>query len=486
MLTKRRLMLVLVFLVVFSSQVAYCKNATDRFEKYSKTLWYGIYMQGAKIGFMTYSFEKSSGAKDGWILNTEMEMRAKMGGQEGRISTRDRRFFNNDGELSGLEMTFSSPTGEIFMNGSVLGDKFIVTTSIAGRQAQKTFARPADTLDNQFIIESYITSGKCNVGDRYLMNVLDATPPEPKKMTEEVIIAGRKEGVLKGIPTSIYTVEALHPEFDLKSTLKYDASGNLLEGSPGTGVIVKLQAEQEAKDISNNFDIMENGLVVPKGEIADVGSAERLAFKISGIDKSDILCTASQKIIAKNGALEAVIFRQSEPDRPMFLPINSEQVKAYLLPTAFEQSDDPELIDLANKIAGQEKNSWEAAKKINGWVYKNIQKVFTPDMSNARQTLHSGKGDCGEHTALAVALLRAAGIPARSVTGLVYWPAGKAMGYHAWTEVFVGKWVQMDPALGEDLADPSHIALAYDSSRKAIGILARIMGNIKIEVLQMH
>jgi hypothetical protein len=100
--------------------------------------------------------------------------------------------------------------------------------------------------------------------------------------------------------------------------------------------------------------------------------------------------------------------------------------------------------------------------------------------------LNSKKGDCGEHTALAVALLRASGIPARPIVGLIYYPPGGGFGYHAWTEVYIGKWLQMDPTWNEELANPTHIALARGDMIAQVSVLHRVLGNIAISVLDMR
>ena len=71
--------------------------------------------------------------------------------------------------------------------------------------------------------------------------------------------------------------------------------------------------------------------------------------------------------------------------------------------------------------------------------------------------LQSLSGDCTEHTVLFIALARAAGIPARICSGIVF--AKDAFYYHFWPEVYVGKWVQMDPTLDQVIADANHIQL---------------------------
>lgn len=193
---------------------------------------------------------------------------------------------------------------------------------------------------------------------------------------------------------------------------------------------------------------------------------------------------STQKVTAITDSVFLLeLAEQKTPSQITTLPVKSPELEAYLVSEPYLQSDDPKIIGLAKQIVGYETDSWRAAKKINRWVYENIEKRFTPDLSNALQTLNSRRGDCGEHTALAVALLRAAGIPARPIVGLIYWPPGGGFGYHAWVEAYVGEWVQMDPSWGEDLANPARIAIARGDIIAQVGALYRIMGKIKIEAV---
>ena len=72
--------------------------------------------------------------------------------------------------------------------------------------------------------------------------------------------------------------------------------------------------------------------------------------------------------------------------------------------------------------------------------------------------LESLSGDCTEHTVLFIALARAAGIPARICSGIAF-AQQDAFYYHFWAEVYVGRWVQMDPTWGQTIADANHIQL---------------------------
>jgi transglutaminase-like putative cysteine protease len=105
--------------------------------------------------------------------------------------------------------------------------------------------------------------------------------------------------------------------------------------------------------------------------------------------------------------------------------------------------------------------------------------------ASAVETLKAKAGDCTEHTALTVALARAAGIPARAAGGIVLIPGPKSQaGYHAWPELWLGEWVVMDPALGELDTGPRYILLGYDEPGEARGEakLVRLLGRAAIRM----
>ena len=94
--------------------------------------------------------------------------------------------------------------------------------------------------------------------------------------------------------------------------------------------------------------------------------------------------------------------------------------------------------------------------------------------------LASRRGDCNEHTQLYMALARSVGIPARSAAGLAY-VRGKFY-YHAWPEVYLGRWVAVDPTFGEFPADAAHIRFVNGGLARQAELL-RLIGNLKIDVV---
>jgi transglutaminase-like putative cysteine protease len=134
----------------------------------------------------------------------------------------------------------------------------------------------------------------------------------------------------------------------------------------------------------------------------------------------------------------------------------------YLKPSAMQESDDPAVRAQALKLVKGSKTTWEAARKIGDWVHENIAYKITG--TGAKECLRSKEGDCGPHTNLTIALLRAAGIPAHITGGAMYSGIlGGSYGQHYWTKVWVGEkdsWVPIDTTSGEiGTLSPTHITL---------------------------
>jgi len=130
---------------------------------------------------------------------------------------------------------------------------------------------------------------------------------------------------------------------------------------------------------------------------------------------------------------------------------NQPEFITWLEPSEYIESDDPSVVGKSEQLTEGVTKRWDAVTKIGHWVYEEIAYTIA-DTPSARLALETKKGDCGPHSTLMVAMLRAQGIPARLVGGLVYTPTfGGSFGQHAWVEVHMGEagWLAVDPTTGE-------------------------------------
>ena len=140
----------------------------------------------------------------------------------------------------------------------------------------------------------------------------------------------------------------------------------------------------------------------------------------------------------------------------------------YRQPSSNIQSDNQEIIDLANSITAGITNDYDKAVAIHDWVCNNIyydwdsysSKNYTGMDTSALGTLHSKRSVCDGYANLTAALLRAAGVPAKKISGFAlgvssdYWPENYDPNKdtnHAWNEFWAnGRWVILDTTWDSD------------------------------------
>ena len=140
----------------------------------------------------------------------------------------------------------------------------------------------------------------------------------------------------------------------------------------------------------------------------------------------------------------------------------------YRQPSSDIQSDNQEIIDLANSITAGITNDYDKAVAIHDWVCNNIyydwdsysSKNYTGMDTSALGTLHSKRSVCDGYANLTAALLRAAGVPAKKISGFAlgvsndYWPENfdpNKDTNHAWNEFWAnGRWVILDTTWDSD------------------------------------
>ncbi len=151
--------------------------------------------------------------------------------------------------------------------------------------------------------------------------------------------------------------------------------------------------------------------------------------------------------------------------------------RQYLLAEKDRQSNDPALVGLAREVTRDSKYAHEAANAILSWIADNLTFDTTITVpADALSAYRYRKAYCVGYSNLAVALLRAAGIPARVAHG--YLPPGYEWGFskeywgvkvndggfHAYLEIYYPDtgWVFSDAEHSHHFVDPFHIILRLD------------------------
>ena len=170
---------------------------------------------------------------------------------------------------------------------------------------------------------------------------------------------------------------------------------------------------------------------------------------------------------------------------PAFVPAkDAAPTDSDLAPASRIPSDHPEVVATMKEIAGAERDPALVGKRLAEWVAREVKGTVT-DSQSPLETLKSRTGNCQSHARLYAALARAAGIPTRFVSGLVY--QGEGFLYHSWAESYLnGEWVAIDPTFGEMPANLSHIKLVEGDSIDEMGSLAGMIGRVQAKVLEKN
>ncbi|KZX17821.1 transglutaminase-like superfamily protein [Methanobrevibacter cuticularis] len=192
----------------------------------------------------------------------------------------------------------------------------------------------------------------------------------------------------------------------------------------------------------------------------------------------------------KNGKLISSVKYYNQPVTETLHKVVQEDFSKYVLPSEFSESNNPEIIELANRIKANcsDKSDFAVANAILKWVQYSIKyEEYGNTMQGALETLHSKFGNCADQAHLTVALLRAVNIPAK-YTSKIANISGSIKG-HAWSNTlltsfsieygipfhFDDNWICAQPTA--DPTDPKNPALVilHDNKGKII-----YQGNIKL------
>lgn len=148
-------------------------------------------------------------------------------------------------------------------------------------------------------------------------------------------------------------------------------------------------------------------------------------------------------------AEERVVNQLKERKKPI-----PDNVKKYLEPEPFVPTDG-KVKEIANEIIKGKNGILSKAQAVYDWVVENTHRdpnVKGCGLGIVEKTLsEGGGGKCADISTVFVALLRAAGVPAREVFGLRLGKNNEddmTGGYHCWAEFYLPGtgWVPADPA----------------------------------------
>ena len=451
--------------------------------------WYVVTIAGQPVGSMHETVSEADGAvravSEAHLVLNRMGSKVEM--QMGETSREAR-----DGRLLGMDLDLklsaqATSTSLALENGVVK-----IREKAGDRTFERTVPYTGDVLGPEGI-RKLSAERLRKPGDHIEIQTWVPDQGGMRKVTRTVV-AREAERTLK--------VEEATEGNPAKRQLWLDADGRIVQSSdPGpfgemrSVRVDEAAAHQAEKGGELPAESYGKTLVHTQVRIPHPRRAERVVLRLRHRDPSlgwPDFTGPGQRVLDKTADTLTLEITRPRPQRGQPFPVAaSGEEKVYLAPTAYIQSDDPNIRAAAQKIVAGEKDVFEAGRKLQLWVTKNMDFDLGIVFAPSTEVFANRRGTCAGYAMLLTTMARAVGIPARYVLGYVYLDG--MFGGHAWTEIKVGKdWIPLDAAVPSDgPADATHLALLRSSLAEGItglssGAALQMFGHLDIDVLSVQ
>lgn len=447
--------------------------------------WMNILFNGRKIGFNYQKIEQETG---GYKITSRAVIRMKIMEVEQDMSFSQVSHLDAEKKLKKFVYLQTIRNQRQRTIGVVYGDKMRLTIRGAGGDSSTTIR--IDPATNFGDTLEFLLRDKLEVGMKMVTPVFIPSLRATERM--EISVVGKKTITVQGKEYDTLVVESSMQ--GVKSLTYVTREGRKIREESYMGLTSEITGEDDALEFPAAYvpitSLITFSLITPDRPIENPGAVTGLVIEVGGLDRPDLFPEDNRQTTGESTRVFSeerkrtfttpVTIRSVAPSKSISLKQAARARPDDILPSPEIQSDNKLIRRRAQDIIGDRTDAWQAAKLINRWVFENIEKKFV-DSFTAIDVLLAREGECQSHTNLFAALARSVGLPTRVAAGLVYSPNQNGFLYHAWPEVYIGEWIAVDPTLGQDVADATHLKLIRNGLENQVKLL-RYIGKISISV----
>lgn len=433
--------------------------------------WFGIYQQGRKIGYAHTSIHPET---ETYHLSEESEMEILALGAVQRVKTTINSYTTRNFLLKYFDFTMQSEITSIKIKGAVVKNNMVLDITTGGRQRTERIRLKSPPYLSPNIKPAVLLAG-LEPGRRYRFPVFN--PATMSMEDAEISVESRESVKIGNEEQTLYKLKESFQGMESVSWINQD--GETVKEESALGFVLLKESMTEAKKRDTRGPVVDiiSLTMIPSSPVKEPRNVVFLRARLMGAPLSGYQLDGDRQSFAG----DVVEIRREDAADTYRIPYTGGELAADLAPNALVQSDDAKIIAQAVRILSGERDARTAVKKLNDWVYSTLRKKPVVSVPSAVEVLDRLEGDCNEHTTLFTALARSIGIPTRMAAGIVY--MAKGFYYHAWPEVWLGKWTAVDPTFGEFPADATHIRFVTGSLDRQSDIV-RLVGKLQVEVLE--
>ena len=460
--------------------------------------WHAVYLGGKRMGHIHATRRFFPGRPGVWREETDWRLTFSRMGIGIGIRIRTQIDEDEKGAILSFSMTTRASTVDMSVIGVVENDRLHLFVGQDGREEVRPWPKgllgPV-AIERAMPVKSYAKGKKWSFRtwslDMLRLTRVDAT------------CEGREDVEVEGWPRrrlwKLRVRQDVMP--GVVTTFWLDDKGELIKSRVpmmGTDVVTVRCIRAEALRPAESAELfLSRATIRLDRKVADPDKVTEAVFQLdlkTPASREVPLEDDRQTIVRRKGNVVDLRVRVVGPPakRPKKVPPGFEE---FLKPSAYLQSDDPDIRNAAQRAVGKETDPWRKAQRLEKWVHTAILfKDLSVGFASARETLRKGRGDCSEHAVLLAALLRAEGVPSRVACGLVYFNLPKdgapMLGGHAWAEAWVGRWVPLDATHPRDFVSAMRIKFdASDLNAPSAGAgflnIIHMLGQVPIKLLEV-
>ena len=446
-------------------------------EESLRTDWYGVYLKDKKIGYVRSERKRV----DDWYVEEQvMLMKLVSFGKKVEIAVTQRMDFESKAPYALVKAHLIEKSGPIQKTTTVTRVKDgYEAIHEAGGEKRKQILKDVDfTLADASATDMWVRS-KPKVGDQILARNFD--PEDLKMETQAHKVLSSKNSLVGGVEVHFYEVESESKTRQIKTLNRYDDQGTTLSAVVAIFELRK-ETEEQAKNTQYSQDLFVMGMVkLDRG----IGRTDKVAELVVEVDakEADGLEDGPRQTIAKSDKGTLLIKLGKRHGKEM--KASEAEIKEALEETNSYPIKHPKIKALAEKVTQGARSDEEKVKKVVEFVHNYVKPSLSANAPNIHDLLEKKKGDCKSYALLCNNLCRAAGVPAREVSGLLYVGDDfKAFGGHAWNEVVLGGvWVPVDASMGETEINATHIC--FGTEHRATKNLLTTLGKLSFRVVEV-
>jgi hypothetical protein len=410
-----------------------------------------------------------------------------------RTTARSTTMLSRALRVQSVTATFDGDLGQFAAHGQVLGDTVLAVAIISAGDSQMTRIPLQGPITLPALLPLRLAfGGELKSGRSYTARLFDPLLLTGRDVTARIAAestfvvsdsADLDSTTMTWVPEHFDTVRAFRIDHDANGVPTrswIDAQGRVVSATTEPGFDMERAAFEIVYENFRHRDTARVARASATPGMEDIIPLTALAAGVKGDP-----ARRARMLVRMNGrdTIEIVQAAGLQADAaPYRIPARDTTLARWLTPEPLIQSHDARIAAQARQIIQRERSPARVAALLTHWVHSSVRRTIPAGQSapSAVQVLQNKVGDCNEFTTLYVALARSAGLPARTVSGLLY--LNGRFYYHAWPEIYLNDWIAVDPSFDQFPADAAHVRLVIGGLARQVELIPRI-GRLKLEVL---